>query len=101
MSNVADSFPELIEVMAQRAISEDVMARLKDLEIEIPGSEPESPFKSPQEIFDYVRARPEIMEKLREKVLRMQLGLAVAYLCGFIAAHRELGTGRGVIPLEP
>jgi len=93
MSQLGDSMPEFIEMSAQITISNDVVERLKNMTISMPDEEPKHPFKTAQEIMEHAQSRPDLMETLKEKVLRMQFGLAVGYICGLMAAYREMPFG--------
>jgi len=86
--NLGPGLPSAINRMALEFLLKGAVGRI--LKIEIPTREEQYPvFKNPQEVLDYLSAKPDLLDPLEDQAPRLELGIATAIICGLIVRYRE------------
>jgi len=86
--DLGPGLPSEINRMALEFLLKGAFGRI--LEVGSPTGERSDPvFKNPREVLDYLSAKPELLAPLEEKAPRLELGIAVAVICGLIVSYRE------------
>ena len=88
MCEIGETMPEFVSFMARKALFDHLVEEMKDLHIEIPGEEPQRAFNSPIEVAERLAKVPGIEEKFQEKARRLEVGLAVGFICALIGVYR-------------
>jgi hypothetical protein len=90
MAELSDSMAEFISVTAREVVMADVVARMKALTLPGPSGEGLSAFSGVSDIINRIAELPESDRLLLHKATKLEFALIIGYICGFLAAHREM-----------
>jgi hypothetical protein len=94
MAELSDSMAEFISLTARKMLMDDLIARLKGLTLEGPSGEAVPAFSDVSDIVDRIGKTPESVRLLQQKATKLEFALIIGFVCGFLAAHREMPVTR-------